>query len=606
MITDYPYTPAIDYDPLIGNRLDSRRLCVRRGRDLYLPQSMLRDPLYSEGLTDLDFDMLRFRHDFEFWAAKCVRITDKATKRLIPFILNAPQRRLLELLESQRLASVPIRVIMLKARQWGGSTLIQIYFAWFQIVHLNDWHSLICAHVKDSAANIRGMFTRLLASYPKQYLPDGKGAELRPYEGMENTRVMPSRGCRLTVCSSENQEATRGQDYSMAHLSEVAFWKDSRQRKPADLIRSVIAGIDRAPMTVVVMESTANGAGNFFHSEWLRAVDGKSDKSPFFVPWYEIERNREPVADPRALLESLDDYERWLKDDRRCPLEAIQWYRNKRREYPDHRSMMAEYPTTAAEAFTATDRGVFAPEGVERLRLEGCGMVPERGEIVSREGITRFVSDSAGRLKMWRRPLRGHCYTAALDIGGRTSVADYSVISVLDTTPGSRPEVVAQWRGHIDHDLLAHIALEVATHYNRALLVVESNTWEQGSEGHGQYILQAIDRDYPRLYRRPPADGRPGWLPGFHTNIKTKTLVISHLISLVRDGGYIEHDEDALAELSCYELKADGSYGAKDGKHDDILMSRAIALWVAASESRHGANRRLSREALAALMSQGL
>ena len=113
MITDYPYTPAIDYDPLIGNRLDSRRLCVRRGRDLYLPQSMLRDPLYSEGLTDLDFDMLRFRHDFEFWAAKCVRITDKATKRLIPFILNAPQRRLLELLESQRLASVPLRVIML-------------------------------------------------------------------------------------------------------------------------------------------------------------------------------------------------------------------------------------------------------------------------------------------------------------------------------------------------------------------------------------------------------------------------------------------------------------------------------------------------------------
>lgn len=606
MITDFPYTPAVGYDPLRGNPLDSRRRCVRRGLDLYLPQSMLDDPKYSVGLTDLDFDLLRFRHDFEFWAAKCVRITDKTTKRLIPFVLNTPQRRLLELLESQRLASMPIRVIMLKARQWGGSTLVQIYFAWFQIIHLSDWHSLICAHVKDSASNIRGMFTRLLASYPEQYRPEGMGKDLRPYEGMENTRVMPGRGCRLTVCSSENQEATRGQDYSMAHLSEVAFWKDSRQRKPSDLIRSVVAGIDRAPMTAVVMESTANGAGNFFHSEWLRATDGRSDKSPFFVPWYEIERYREPVADKEKFLASLDDYERWLLDDRHCPPEAVQWYRSKRREYPDHRSMMAEYPTTAAEAFTATDRGVFAPEGVERLRQEGCSMQARRGEIAVTGGISRFIDDSAGRLKMWTAPRPGHSYTAALDIGGRSSLADYSVLSVLDTTAGRRPEVVAQWRGHIDHDLLARIALDVSTHYNRALLVVESNTWEQGSEGHGQYILGAIDREYNRLYRRPPSDGRPGWLPGFHTNIKTKTLVINHLISLVRDGGYIERDEEALAELSCYELKTDGSYGARDGTHDDILMSRAIALWVAADEERHGANSRLGSADMAVLMRQGV
>ncbi|MDE6378473.1 MAG: hypothetical protein K2K72_06995, partial [Duncaniella sp.] len=66
MITDFPYTPAPDYDPLTGNPADSRRRCVSRGRDLYLPQAMIDDPKYSVGLTDLDFDLLRFRHDFEF------------------------------------------------------------------------------------------------------------------------------------------------------------------------------------------------------------------------------------------------------------------------------------------------------------------------------------------------------------------------------------------------------------------------------------------------------------------------------------------------------------------------------------------------------------
>mgnify|MGYP000625173420 len=43
---------------------------------------------------------------------------------------------------------------------------------------------------------------------------------------------------------------------------------------------------------------------------------------------------------------------------------------------------------------------------------------------------------------------------------------------------------------------------------------------------------------------------------------------------------YIERDKRALDEIEWYELKPDGSYGAVEGKHDDIYMSRAIALKV--------------------------
>ena len=43
-------------------------------------------------------------------------------------------------------------------------------------------------------------------------------------------------------------------------------------------------------MTLVVMESTADGVGSFFHEEWGRACCGKSDKRPVFVPWHEIAR----------------------------------------------------------------------------------------------------------------------------------------------------------------------------------------------------------------------------------------------------------------------------------------------------------------------------
>lgn len=582
------------YSPLTGDPNDTKRRPVANGPDTYhVPITMLDDPDYSPALDRHSFNVLRFRHDFEFWAATCVKIIHKDTKQSVPFILNRPQRRLLDTIERQRLLNLPVRLIMLKARQWGGSTLIQIYFAWIQIIHLRNWHSLICAHVKDTAATIRGMYTHLLANYPREYWDDDSRPELRPFEHMNNTRTIPGRGCRITVCSSENQESTRGMDCSMAHLSEVAFWKDSTLHSPADLIRSVTSGIARRPMTFIAMESTANGAGNFFHREWLRAVDGKSDKTPFFVPWHEIGLYTEPVDDPAAFAATLNGYERQLRDTHGCSLEAIKWYRNKSREYTDRRSMMAEFPTTPEEAFSATDTNVFSASDVAILR-RGCVITPSRGEVDgSPAGIPsdlsapRLRQSPQGNALIWTPPRPHACYIASLDIGGRSRQSDFSVITVLDRhtdTPAEhRPEVVAQWRGHIDHDLLAWRAAALAAWYNTALLVIESNSWEASSEGRGQYILETLADRYPNMYYRRSDSASRGYLPGFHTNIRTKASLIAHMISLVRDNAYIERDTAACDELLQYESRPDGSYGARRGCHDDMLMSRAIALWVHAT-----------------------
>ena len=69
--------------------------------------------------------------------------------------------------------------------------------------------------------------------------------------------------------------------------------------------------------------------------------------------------------------------------------------------------------------------------------------------------------------------------------------------------------------------------------------------------------------------------------PGFHTNRQTKQLIVNRQIASIREGRYIERDSDAINEHLSYERKDNGSYGAKDGHHDDILMTRRIALSVA-------------------------
>ena len=92
------------------------------------------------------FDRLRQLHDFPYWAATRAYIKDKRGGDDVLFILNRPQRKFVERLEAMRLAGKPIRLILLKARQWGGSTCSQLYMAWLQLVHRRGLNSLIIAH----------------------------------------------------------------------------------------------------------------------------------------------------------------------------------------------------------------------------------------------------------------------------------------------------------------------------------------------------------------------------------------------------------------------------------------------------------------------------
>ena len=392
------------------------------------------------------------------------------------------------------------------------------------------------------------------------------------------------------------QEAVRGLDCSMAHLSEVAFWKDSESMTPEAFIRAVCGGIPGVECSMIAMESTANGVGNFFHSEWLRAREGTSAYRPVFVPWHEIEMYRMPCRNPRRLLESMDDYERRLWE-KGLTLEMIAWYRFKRREFSTHEAMKAEYPTDDVEAFTNSARSVFDPEAVERLR-EDCREPLATGEVTGSEakgpGALRdvhFTPDATGRLKIWEMPQSGGerpaDYVAAVDVGGRSASADWSVIAVMRMRAFERPEVVAQWRGHCDHDLLGWKAAAIARFYNGALLVIESNSLETATEGPSQYILEELNAVYRRLYVRRSRDAatrdRDETRVGFHTNRATKSVIITGLICMVRDGGYVERSATACNEMATYRQQPSGVYEATPPAHDDVLMTRAIALYVIAS-----------------------
>lgn len=573
------------YDPLAGIGCWGDRVEMA-GR--MVPRSVLdRHPDYAS-LPPTEQDKARIQEDFEFWCARCVTIKDKHNSKNVPLVLNRPQRRLLGVMEGQRVAGLPVRVILLKARQWGGSTLVQMYLAWMQLVRHTGWNSLICGHLHMTSKCIKRMYNLLLRHYPREMLDDdGCRLQFSKLEGQPNVQQLEARDCLVLTASSRSEDAARGYDISMAHLSEVAFWKESAMHSPDDVVRSVCGSVALKPETVVVLESTADGVGDYFHDEWLRAELGRSDKAPVFVPWYEIDGYARAVDDPAALWDSMDEYERDLWDDGRT-LEQINWYHAKRKEYRTHELMMAEYPGTASEAFSTSGNNPFKREHLDELE-KGCSKPPilvgdiqgaATSGLLAKENV-HLVAESGGLLKVWEMPQPGPPtdvrYMVVVDVGGRSESSDYSVIAVwrYSEDRSSPKAIVAQWRGHIYHDQLAIKSMQLALFYHKALLVIECNTLinEAARAGESEYILQTLKRLYGKLYQRE------GNQLGFHTNVKTKRKAITELLRAVRDGEYIERDMDAVNEMRDYQER-NGTYAASPGKHDDILMTRAIGLLV--------------------------
>ena len=116
------------------------------------------------------FVRIRSREDFPFWAATFVYIKAKGGGEDVLFRLTRPQRRFVDRLEKLRIAGKPIRIILLKARQWGGSTTSQLYMAWLQLLHKTGLNSLIIAHQGAGSDEIKDMFDRMIKSYPVEML----------------------------------------------------------------------------------------------------------------------------------------------------------------------------------------------------------------------------------------------------------------------------------------------------------------------------------------------------------------------------------------------------------------------------------------------------
>jgi hypothetical protein len=286
---------------------------------------------------------LRLRDDLIHFASKCLKIRTK-DGGVVPFVLNKAQRYIHDRLEEQKRKTGKVRALILKGRQQGCSTYVGARF-YHRVSHSFGLRVFILTHEDAATQNLFEMVERY---------HDNNNPLVKPETGAANAKELnfSKLDSGYKVGTAGTKGAGRSSTIQLFHGSEVAFWPHADSHAAG-----VLQAISGSPGTEVILESTANGLGNYFHQQWQEAERGESDFIAVFVPWFWQDEYRTECPHDVLFDEEEQEYAALYKLDR----DQLLWRRNKIRELRDPTLFKQEYPANAAEAFQMSGHDAFIP-----------------------------------------------------------------------------------------------------------------------------------------------------------------------------------------------------------------------------------------------------
>lgn len=285
--------------------------------------------------------------DLTKFAPAFLTIKNKAG-RPVPFELNQAQLFAHTRLENQLREMNRVRALILKGRQMGMSTYIGArYFK--RVITKRGQKAFILTHESEATKNLFEMTKRYYETLPEGLCP------LADRSSAKELRFLQF-DSGYSVGTAGNTGVGRSQTIQLFHGSEVAFWPNAELHD-----KGVIEAVSNEAGTEIILESTANGIGNYFHNMWKAAKSGQSEYQAIFIPWYWMNEYR-------AYNEGfkVDEEEEALLDfyaHDGLTLEHLAWRRIKINKSQDvdaaKDSFCSEYPMSADEAFRNPIDNVF-------------------------------------------------------------------------------------------------------------------------------------------------------------------------------------------------------------------------------------------------------
>lgn len=357
------------------------------------------------------------------YARQALKIIAKS-RELVPLDCDTRpgQRKLADAIAAQEAANLPVRIVLVKSRRFGGSTWIQGEMMKRACTSPRR-RILTVAHRMKTAEGLFRMGLGMWRHLPPAMQPPMGGFN-NPTTGQKVLHLGEKVGgivlgwpdSRLEIDTAEEVDVGRGLEFSDLHLSECAYYRDSK--KALDLMPTV----PDLPGTSVFLESTANGE-NWFYEYTKNAAAGVGDYVLVFVGWHEdpdcVKAFKAPeervafietIGRPSAKHPGTDvelgviaEDEEMLVEVFECTPEQLNFRRTTIIDKCNGKVELyrQEYPSTWQESFGGSGRQVFSVVFTQRAIREAQFWSkkapedggPQRGLFVGTDSVTRKLTD---------------------------------------------------------------------------------------------------------------------------------------------------------------------------------------------------------------------
>lgn len=408
--------------------------------------------------------------------------------------------------------------IINKSRQLGISTLISAYSLWLMLFH-KDKNILVLATTHDTAKNL---ITKVRFGYDE--LPSW----LRIGKQEHNKTTLKLINGSQVQAKSATDNAARSEAVSLLVIDEAAFIEN---------IDNIFTSAQQTLATggQCIALSSPNGRGNWFYKTWVKSQNKENTFIPLRLPW---------TVHPERDQTWRDEQDKLL-GKRHAAQECD-----------------ADFITSGA---TVIDSEIL--EWYKQNQIEPP---------IEKRGIN-------SEYWIWEYPDYTKTYAIVGDVA-RGDGADYSTFHVFDVELCKQ---VAEFKSHIGTKEFAQLLYLTGIEWNNALIIVENNSYGWDVLGH------LIDKKYDNIYHSPKNNdinldaedylyrygNGDNMVPGFSMNLKTRPLIISRLISYMKDLSVGIKSSRTLDELGNFIWK-NGKAQAQSGNNDDLVIPLGIILFL--------------------------
>lgn len=533
--------------------------------------------------------------------------TIRSGRKQVKFAYNRPQLLLEKVQNDMEKRGEPVRLAILKYRQWGCSTYFGAKGA-TRLLSRPNFRGAVVAHVKNRSKTLFRLYRKFINKVDPR---------LRPKFDTENQDELYSEemDSSATIATAKTPDAIRGDTMTWLHLSECDFyWGEGGSLDV--LLTACLPLVPYEEGTSIILETTANSTAGEYYPLWKLAMEGLNGFRAIFIfwgidptcdkafhthpnedkySWEEVKAYRDTCVE--CAVRRKDWFKRFCPDHLkerairyRLTPEQVHWYWFKCQVTlgGDYERMQQEFPCSWKEAFISAGRPIWPKATIEKVEtyIKPGVLYDLPDTYITRENLSeaRYLERGKDKyLEIFKHPVKGHRYVVAADSSAGEEASNPAAIVALDMEDMS---VAAVLHGRIAPEDLANYIDRLSRYYNYAIAGPERNNT-------GYAVLAPLQKLYNNIFQQhklQPGHWKETSNLGWSTDVATRPYMVSlgrKMISAYAQLPQVLAEKMASSHLleQCMTFTHDhlnrGKAAAKVGAEDDIVMAWLIALSIA-------------------------